>query len=285
MRVESYDFRKPSRLAGELEHRMAAWLQASCGLIAEKCAKKLSLRVEASFRTVETARPSEALSRFAEEVMGYRVAVNADELFTLVILPRRLAIALVAGMLGDAISELPADRELTVVEASLCEFLIQEVLVSIQEAWPGTEPVGVTLRQAEPQPRRSRVFPSDENVAVCSLAFRGSFGEHEWQWIVPQPGLARLFAPPLSSAASLSDTRQQLEGLVHEIPVEVAVKLGTVELHVSQLAKLREGDVVVLDQPVSESLTAAIDGEARYRVWPGRVGSRQAFQIESLVRD
>ena len=282
MKVESYDFRKPSRLAGDLEQGTATWLEASSGLVTERCVKKLALRVEASFRSVETARPGEALARFDDAVVGYRVALNADELLTLIVFPRRLALALVAGMLGDALQELPADRELTVVDVSLCELLVQHVLRCMQEGWPGTDPISAALRQAEPQPRRSRVFPPDENVVICSMGLKGSFGEDVWHWIIPQPGLARLFARP-NAASKQSDTQQRVENLVHDMHVEVAVTLGAVELHVSQLANLREGDVVVLDQPVSQSLTATIDGAARYRVWPGRVGSRQALQIESLV--
>ena len=70
---------------------------------------------------------------------------------------------------------------------------------------------------------------------------------------------------------------------MREMPVEVSVRLGAAVLRVSQLAGLRAGDLVILDQPVSGPLTAAVAGETRFRVGPGRVGSKQAVQIESLV--
>ena len=59
--------------------------------------------------------------------------------------------------------------------------------------------------------------------------------------------------------------------------------LGAATLQVSQLARLRAGDLVILDQPVVSPMAAYVAGEARFLVWPGRVGPKQAFQIASLV--
>ena len=67
------------------------------------------------------------------------------------------------------------------------------------------------------------------------------------------------------------------------VPVPVSVTLGSVQVHVSDLADLRSGDLVKLDQQVSEPLIACVAGEEKYRVWPGRVGSRKAIQIDSLI--
>lgn len=91
---------------------------------------------------------------------------------------------------------------------------------------------------------------------------------------------------PTSSAREASKEaagRQHLEPLVCELPVEISVLLGTIDLPFSQLARLRPGDLVILNQSVSEPLTALVAGEKKFQVWPGRVGSRPAFQIKSSI--
>ena len=87
-----------------------------------------------------------------------------------------------------------------------------------------------------------------------------------------------------NSAVPDASTRVRLESLVRELNTEVAVRLGTVQLSTPQLANLRVGDLVVLDQRVGDPLQATIGDEPRYLGWPGQVGLRQAYVIDSEVR-
>jgi flagellar motor switch/type III secretory pathway protein FliN len=87
----------------------------------------------------------------------------------------------------------------------------------------------------------------------------------------------------LGGGAKEEVVRPRLETLVRDLPVEVSVTLGNVELPLAELSRLREGDVVILNQRTSEPLTALVAGARRFRVWPGRLGSQQAFRIESLI--
>src|SRR5437660_1725473 len=116
MNPETYDFRKPARLAADLEQRLSAWLRGSCALAAGQWAKQIPVRLEMSLRGLETIRPAEGLARYTSATVGYRVAVNGGELHTLLVLPRPFVLALVNAALGDASLELPPDRELTAVE-------------------------------------------------------------------------------------------------------------------------------------------------------------------------
>ena len=87
----------------------------------------------------------------------------------------------------------------------------------------------------------------------------------------------------VGDADAASRTDHRVEALVGGLPVEVVALLGTAELTLSQLAGLKAGDVVLLKQRVSEPLSAVVAGRPRFRVWPGRSGSRQACRIDSLT--
>ncbi len=63
----------------------------------------------------------------------------------------------------------------------------------------------------------------------------------------------------------------------------MTVVLGTVELSLADLSRLSVGDVVILDQRVSEPLTAELAGQQKCAGWPGRVGTRQAFEVASFL--
>ncbi len=285
MTLEPFNFRKPGRLASDLEQRLAAWLRDGCALAADRWARHMAFRVELALQGLEIVRPADGLARLPEVSVGYRLGLTGDALATLLAFPRPLALALVGGMLGDPGAELPADRELTVIEESLLEYVAQHLLVPLlRETWPGLEPLAVELGQKEPNPKFTRAFPPDQNVVVCTFAARGPFGEQPWFWMLPQKGLLELFGRSAGQgAAQAAEARPRLEAVVRELPVTVSVVLGSVELPLSHLARLRPGDLIILGQRVSEPLAASVAGAKKFRVWPGRSGSRQAFRVDSLI--
>lgn len=289
MSVEVYDFRRPGRLAGDLEKRLSTWLRNACKLASERLSHNLPSPVVAELRSIETFQAPAALARISQAVVSYRVAVDKKAVTTLLVMQRPLVLALVAGIVGDPVAALPGDRDLTPVEESLCEFLLEHVLLpAMQETWPGTQTVGIHLEQREANPKYARIFAPSDSVVVPSFILRGPFGEQEWSWILPQNPLLPLFASdqePLPEVSAEPAGRAQMEPLVRNLPVEISVILGSVDLPLSQLSQLRPGDLIVLNQRVSEPLLAAIASGKQMRVWPGRIGSQRAVRIESAMED
>src|SRR5579884_2001370 len=282
MSAETYDFRKPGRLPGDFEHRLGAWLRDSCNLAPATWTRTAGFRAEVSLRGLEIGRPADALARMEETALGYQANLEPAAITTLIVLPRSLALLLVTSALGDGSTAPPADRELTMVDEALCEYAVQDLLLApLQEAWAGAEPVRVRLRQREPNLRRTRILPLDENIVVATFLIQGPFGEQQWHWLVPHQGLLELIAQSVQGPAGSQEAavRPRLESTVREVPVEVSVQLGHARLPLHQLTRLRVGDLIILNQRVTEPLVALVARAQKLRGWPGRAGSRQAFQI------
>lgn len=285
MTLKAYNFRKPDRPAGSLEQRLGVWLRAAESLATDKGAALLPFRVEMALAGIEVLSPGEALARLPDAVVAYRVAFSGEPAAMLFVWPRPLALALVNGVLGDTPADLPADRELTLVELSLCEYLMQGLAVSVlQETWSGATPLALTLEEREPSPRWSRLFVKAERLLQCTFTLRGPFGEQDWLWLLPYQAMHERISRADAAAQMLTrqDAPRKLEALVRELPVEMTVELGAAELPIAQLAALAAGDLLILDQRVGEPLSIRVDHRPKFRGWPGRVGSRQSVQIESL---
>ena len=106
----------------------------------------------------------------------------------------------------------------------------------------------------------------------------------DWFWLAPlQPFNERMNrTDPATQTLLEKEMARKVEVVVRELPIEVTVDLGVVELPLSQLASLSPGDLLILNQRVSEPLIARVDGQAKFRGWPGRVGLRQSSQFASL---
>jgi flagellar motor switch protein FliM len=287
MNADRYNFMKPLKLAAELEQRLLAWFKVALVVAPKKWAKVLPFDLGMTAGTVETVRPSDALAGMSEAAVTCRIAFP-PEVVTLLTLPRPLVLAVVAGLLGDAKANLPVDRELTVVDQELFQHFLQDFLLSaLQETWLGATPLVLAFEQLEPNPQWSRALADAGNLVACSFAFTGPFGEQACQWLVPLKGLLSVLGETdQQSGESPSKPvvpSPRLKQLVQEVPVELAVVLGTANLSLVQLARLAIGDTVILNQRLAEPLVASIGGDQKFRGWPGRVGTVQAFQIQSLT--
>ena len=285
MSGEAYDFRKPTRMAGGLEQRLAAWLEAACALAPAQWKQQLPLPVDMSFRKVETIRPADGLAQFPETTTAYTVHVNARESTTLALLPRPFALALVTAALGGAVGEALVDRELTSVEDAVCEYLIQKLFVALlQETWPGAEPVQLSLGTKEPAARWSRLFAPDENLIACEFAVAGPFGEQTWHWLLPFTGLPQQLGGSSGLGAPTPEAApdHRLRALVDDLPVEVVALLGTAELSLSQLAGLRRRRGAA----EATGVGAAVGGRGRTAAVQSVAGPKrlaQSFRIDSLT--
>jgi flagellar motor switch protein FliM len=287
MNATRHDFARPGKLAGELEQLLTTWLKAATALASRSWVKALVFEATLAPGAPESARPGDALARLPDPALAYRILLAPDAL-TLLVFPRPVVLAMVAGLQGDAGDTSAADQELTTVEESLWQFFLQEhLLPGLQGAWPGAGDITPRLQQREPNPQWTRIFADAGNVVVCPLVLRGPFGEQTCYLLLPFRGMVGLLgetsrqpgaAPAISGPAS-----PLVEALVRELPVEIAVSLGTAEISLQQLARLGVGDMLVLDQRVSEPLTAAVGGGKKLRGWAGRVGAWKAFQIVSLT--
>ena len=286
MKLERHNFSKPSKLAGDLEQRLLAWFNVAVVMAPKKWAKDLPFPLGVTCGSLDTVRPAEVLPQLPDETVAFIVTLGpAMTLFTF---PRSLVLAVVAGLLGDATGALPADRELTTVDEDLFQYFFEDFLLpALEETWPGTDPLALNYVRREPNVRYTRAFAETGNMIACSFNFCGPFGEMTCQWLVPTKGILALMgeAPqhkgePTSQKTAPSPNIKQL---VQDCPIEVSVVLGTADLSLVQLARLVIGDTVILNQSVAEPLLASVGGEEKFRGWAGRIGSLQAFQIQSVT--
>lgn len=284
MTITVHDFTRPAALAPDLRNRMARWLGRSNVLLGEFFG---ALSVAAEFRFDEslTEFPADSLSRWSDKSLGFGTRLVGSESAALIALPNPLLQELVGRLIGDPPNKRPAERELTPAESSVAEFVVETIVKSLNESWQDDKAIELQPGEPEPNLRRTKLFRPTEPIVVCRSTVTTSLGESKWCWMMTGDYLSTLFGLPSRSVRPAGDgsSRRQLEQLILEMRTELEVRLGSVQLTGPELAQLRVGDVVVLDQRVSEPLRASIRGEPKFLGWAGRAGNRQAFEVASVV--
>lgn len=285
MTITRYDFTRPPPLAPSLRAILAQWLNRSNALLAELLAE-ISVCIELRFVETSTVFPTEVLSQWTDKSLAVQAVLDGHESQSLIALPNPLVQGLVGQMLGEAPSQLPVERDLTPAELSVAELVVETIVKSLNDSWQGDAGIGLSAGPIEPNLRRTRRFKPTEPMIVCRSIARTSLGESHWCWLFSSDFLSQMFGVParVPRASDGLQTRQHLERLIGSMRTDVEIRLGGVQLTGPQLANLKVGDVVVLDQRVSDPLRASVRGELTFLGWAGRVGNRQAFEIASAAR-
>ncbi len=287
MSAVPYNFAKV-RLGGEWQLRLKAWFQAALGLASKAWNRDVALSLEVQFRDIETGRSRDLLPFLPADSFGFRIQIG-ERLFSMVVVPRPFLLGFIQGMLGDAVTETPADRELTMVEESLAEYLFASLwLPPFAETFPAAAMLDWQLKEREPHPNMSRLFTGDETLVSFYWRFGGTLGEHPAWWIMPKKELEEMLGPiaastPDSQTAAL--VAKRVETSVKNLPIEITVLLGENQLSLSDIAALKPGDVLMLNQSVHEPLAIRIGDRLKMRGWACRSGAWQTVQVDSFFEE
>ena len=202
----------------------------------------------------------------------------------LVVMERALAMAVVMQVLGEPVDEMPQDRPLSVIEHSLCEMWFSQFATSMGDSWPQKDPLIFKLGDLDLRPHRSRLHEPKESMLFATIELETGGQQRELFCLLPLSDIESLLHTTGSHGLPLSKSSEiAMQQRAHDLPVAVTVALGSAYLRVSELANLVEGDVIVLDQRISEPLPLKVAEKTKFFGWLGRKGNRQAFKVSEVA--
>lgn len=286
MTLEAYNFAAPASLGMRVQKELESWMVAFSAQAKRDWASRLPFSVLLELENLRTVRSELALAELPEDVIAAGLVFH-QSFSSILVFPRRVLLFLVAGLLGEVPTEMPEDRGLTAVEDSLADHALEHLFVSpLKETWRAVPECHLEMSGRASPPGWGKLFSPEEALVVCEFLMVTKFGQEKWHWLLSRKGLEEVFLPNnQSSSGNLTPEEQSslLQSLIENVLVQLSVTLGSVELPVSQLARLRVGDLLVLDQGIHEKLNSNVAGKVLFQGWPGRLGRQQAFKIETVV--
>jgi flagellar motor switch protein FliM len=257
------------------------WLGRACKSAVKQWSKQWPFAPEVGLGDIRTVLPTELVKSIPETSLGCGLDVWGNSVSpAFLTFDRPLLLALLSGLLGEPVSALPEDRELTAIERSMIDLLIDQIMTPIRNSWPGEN--GPKLRvTATGAPRTTCRLSPTEPAIVAALAINAPFGDGTFRLVLPTKGWSVPTIQSPEKSVPNSFPREEIESAVRELGVDFSVTLGHARLALKELANLKRGDVVLLEQRVTEPLRAYVGGKERFQVWPGAVGPSQAVRIHS----
>lgn len=278
---QTFDFRKPP--PSSLESKVNSWLTEAAKNRSRIWSKYFEVESTLILESVNSMSTAAAFQEVPVHPMAFRLkSQDVTDFVPLLVLSRSVVIGLIAASLGTILDQMPEDRSLSELEESLCDLVIQKLFLElVQSAWPSVNPLKLSV-DAHGEPLSTNLIEMTELVLVARWLLELPFGKTTVLFIIPRTGpvagLARV------ATSFVQPDREHIESLVKEMRVDVTVLLGAASVSMLQLASLKPGDVLVLNQKVADPLSAKIAGLDKLKVWPGAVGRRQAVQVEDTIK-
>jgi flagellar motor switch protein FliM len=216
------------------------------------------------------------------------IALGAGQGLALVVLEPGLGDALLAAALGDRkvrVDDMGDNRhELTSVERLVLKRLLTLLTDAMARSWSLVLPMTPELLRFESDPRLAIIGPPNEAAILTTFEVSGAV-TGRLQLVIPfaavEPVKKLLSSPPRVNAVSDSRFAARLMAELEEVPVEVAVALGSTRMSVRRVLELDVGDVITLDTDEGAPVPVSIEGRPKLWGQPRVVGGSHAVVLDA----
>lgn len=278
-KIQHYDFRRPDRFPREQKRRLQK--------ISEEIAKDMGTTLSRFLRS------SIVVELIAIEEFSYEVFANSftDVVCANVVNLKPLnglgclavdvgfCLAIVDRGLGGPGKIPQKARPLTIIEESVVGVVLSNIMECVNLCWSKLAKLEWSLEKMEMDIRSLQLVPITELMISINFAISGDIGNGTVILCIPVTSLEMLM---IKSKLEKTDRQKEIaviENVIKEVELNASVVFGATQLSLNELINLKVGDVVKLDNKITEDLCLKIAGKAKHYGKPGVVGKKMAFQM------
>lgn len=186
-------------------------------------------------------------------------------------------LCLLFGAGAELKSTRPPTRDYTRIERRFYGRIVKEMLVRLEEQWQSVAPISLSFNGLL---GRAAVGEGEPRAAVLATWDVKGMGEAcRVRVAVPSEAFARVGATPVKAAKERASTGVS----VLDVPIRLRAQIGTAELPLVEVGRLKVGQSIVLDVPSDGSLTVCVGDRERFRGIAGTQGSRRAVKLQERI--
>jgi len=291
--IKAYDFRRPDKFSKEQWATLQAMHEHFARMLSAACSSRLRTLVSVRLSTLEQGLYEEWQSQTASPAVCYVMSMRPLSGNLIIEFGPEIASEVVDRLLGGNGALTDRSRELGEIEFGLLRSFSRTFGHVLQEMWSTVRPVDPSLQDLGTDVSLIQVAaPTD---VVLSAVFDFQVANYRGSMSICLPyAVIEPIAPSLSAQlwiassqrhAVTDDERATMERLIEKSHIDLAVRLGSVDLPARTIAGLQQGDTFVLDARLGRPLDVLIGEHTRFRALPGTIGSHLGFQVAEVVEE
>ena len=287
-RAKSIDFRDPSWSQDRIIRRRLGVLDLVFGRLTPALqitlTKSLRFPVRASVARMELMQ----FADFTEQLGGRSTlfeVVRLDPLrgVSLICLDRLIIYSLVDALMGGlGVPDMPEDRDISEIEASLLDRIHVDIGRDFENAWRPWFPLSIEHVRTERLSKYITTLPKQEVCHVAQIEVAGDVLPPSSIWFVlPYANLEPLHDAISAGSGEEVDPnwRSNLERHIRETRTRVTAVVGETEVPTSRISNLTEGDLIELPVRADQEIEVRVEGEPTFWGHLGQTHKRYGIKI------
>ena len=193
-------------------------------------------------------------------------------------------------MLGGVGTIDAQSRELTDIEKALAKKIINIIIKSLEDSWNAIIPVTGKFISLDDNYQSIQVATAGEIVALLTFEVQIS-GKHFGLFSIcfPYPVLETVLGHlstqhifQTKGLVASNDERLKMISKINTSNVDVRVQFGQCNITLDDFLQLSEGDIIKLDNKVSDDLIVNVNGEKKFFARPGTLKDKICVKITDV---
>ncbi len=291
-RIKPYDFRHPEKLSKEQLRALQIIQQSVATSLAANLSARLRSPVEAKLSAMERSIYEEYMSQIGQSsVLGF-IDMSPLQGYAVTAFGLDVGYSIIDRLLGGRGTRVAAnlDRDLSDIETALIRHIASDISSSLVEPWSRIVELAPEIADVATGSSAVQVVPPSEFVIIAWYEVRYADQTGGISLCFPLTILEQIM--PMLTGHSMFENRPRgdaaklehvTDGQLMPVTVPVRAILGEGRVAAMDLARLDEGQVILLERDVDEPLRVFIGNAERFAAAPGTSGRHLAFEITGLI--
>ncbi len=287
--VALYDFKRPDRVSKEQLRTLQNLHEGYARLLSTTLTSFLRTLVEIELVSVDQLTYQEVIMSISSPSCIYVFQLEPLEGSALMEVNPSLIFLMLDRLFGGQGRNADQNRELTDIERSVMNKIIERALVDLKVVWENIGIFSPKIESYETNPQFVQIAPPGETVILISLEVRMKNGSGLislcFPFILLESIIDKLSGETWISAqkTTTQETRRLVEKELSETEVPLSAQIGKTEMSVRDFLQLEKNDVLVLDKPANTDLTIFVKNQPKFLAKLGVVGRKKSVQVTSII--
>lgn len=290
-KVRVYDFKRALRFSKDQIRSIARIHENFARLLTTFFSAQLRTYVNISVASVDQIPYEEFIRSIPKMTILNVYSVEPLEGRILMEVNPNIAYSMMDRILGGRGHSEKQAENLTEIETLIMSQLFEKSVTNLQDAWSTIVDIHPILEEFEVNPQFLQMVSPNETVVVVSL--NTQIGDISGMinicipHIVLEPIIPKLSVHYWMETGTKErdpETYEQISQHIKRVDVEAKAILGRSTITVNELLKLKQNDIITLDQSIDEPLEFVINNEPKMLVQAGKVNKKIAVQVLEEIK-
>ncbi|MDD6770419.1 flagellar motor switch protein FliM [Inconstantimicrobium porci] len=290
-KVKVYDFRSPQKFSKEHIRALEVIHDNFARIISNYLTAQIRRNTKVKIETVEQITYEEFIHSVPNPtiMMAFKmIPLNGSVLFEM---NPTFSFKIIDILLGGSGDKVHVNKEFTDIDKNIIYKIGSGIIANLKLAWEDVLSIDTEIETLDTNPALNQTLAPNEAVAL--ITFSAEIGDNNTflhlciPYLSIEKFLDKLIMQNWFRAEDSSDNDIAHENIRHgidEVTVNVEAELGKTSILVDDFLKLTQGDVLMLNEKVTEPIKVYIEDELCYCAKPGTIGKKIGVSILDTIR-